>query len=61
MEKKYKTMVKDVYFGKQGNSWRFFNRDEDGTDHVVGNIYPNKDCLLADMYRYLKENWGYST
>jgi len=62
MEKKYKTMVDGVYFGKLFDDWRFFYKENSTDDyHTVGSIYPNKDCLLADMYRYLKDSWGYIT
>jgi hypothetical protein len=56
--KYYKTLVDNIYFGKQGKEWRFFDKDLDGTYHVVGRYYPSKDTLLSDMYRYLTENWG---
>jgi len=54
---KHKTEVDNIYYGRVAKDWRFFDSDSTGY-HVVGPIYPTKETLLADMHRYLTENWG---
>jgi hypothetical protein len=50
----HKTMWPELRFGKIGNDWRFFTLDE----KTVGEYYPSKALLLADMRRYATEVWG---
>ena len=53
------TLVPEMKYGNQCRGvWRFFDVS-DGTPRVVGAQYPTRECLLADMYRYLHDGWGY--
>ena len=51
----YKTMWPELVFQRIGNDWRFVATDGYA---VVGEIYPTKELLLADMRRYAKETWN---